>query len=320
MEYGHVDALSGMKNNEFFEEQMTELRNNPNPDPAAAVLLPSPYQNNTAFHKLIESFWNSASWYCTDALGYSSREASQLSTTHRMVVWASVHEHDSHHQSHVHNDGLLSGVFYANVPADAGHLVFSDPRGVSPYHPQESPLSPFDEHRIAPKVGDIVLFPPWLPHRVESGETKETKETTAAHAAHDEVYNAIPAEHLLEEPHEDTPPVDPFSLRVSISFNVLGSWFPTAQVGSLNLKKGKTPLSVVGKLAKNTIPLVDGAVARQPQQSQEEDAAVVHDAEADWASMIERMRIKKSGTTVRGLGEAEYNKRPAGFPSRHGKD
>ncbi len=78
-----------------------------------------------------------------------------------MVVWASAHHDESHHNAHVHSDAMISGVFYANIPPGSGGIVFSDPRGVNPYHPEEQALPPFDAHRMAPNQGDLFLFPPW---------------------------------------------------------------------------------------------------------------------------------------------------------------
>ena len=214
---------------------------------------------------------------------------------------------------------MVSGVFYTNVPTNSGDIVFSDPRGVNPYYPQESSIAPFDDHhRMTPKLGDLILFPPWLPHRVESAV--KIVEQHRGHAAHDEVYNQIPQEHLTGATMDETPlHKDPNSLRVSISFNILGSWRPTANVRGLNLKKGNTRRSIVGNIEKNTIPLTEGTekrMAREPQQQVREAGAV----DEDWAHIVQNMRTVK-GKSVRGLsGDVEYNQRPEGFPSRHGKD
>ena len=103
-EYTNANALTAMQNNEFFEDQMQQIKDSKdskalpnalNADPA--VLLPVEYQDNPAFQRLIDCFWRSAGWYCSDALGYTSQEAKNLSTTHRMIVWASAHEKGSHH-------------------------------------------------------------------------------------------------------------------------------------------------------------------------------------------------------------------------------
>lgn len=77
-----------------------------------------------------------------------------------MAVWASVHEEcTSMHDTHVHPGATVSGVLHVRVPRSAGRLVFSDPRGFQPL---------FDHTRIqhVPIEGEVVIFPPWLPHSV----------------------------------------------------------------------------------------------------------------------------------------------------------
>eukprot|EP00750_Incisomonas_marina_P020785 INCI4087.1.p1 GENE.INCI4087.1~~INCI4087.1.p1 ORF type:complete len:311 (+),score=57.37 INCI4087.1:212-1144(+) len=75
-----------------------------------------------------------------------------------MFMWATVHNSCVSHLPHVHEDSMVSGVFYLTVPPGAGDLVLEDPRGMVP---------PFGNRVIhSPKVGDIVLFPSWLVHHV----------------------------------------------------------------------------------------------------------------------------------------------------------
>ena len=76
-------------------------------------------------------------------------------------VWTSVHSSCSIHPIHVHPGATLSGVLYVATEPDDGQLVFADPRGTLP---------PFDDHRLGfrPAPGDILIFPPWLPHEVTS--------------------------------------------------------------------------------------------------------------------------------------------------------
>lgn len=77
----------------------------------------------------------------------------------KVSLWTSIHLNGTFHQAHHHEGNILSGVLYLRVPEASGKLVFEDPRGALP---------PFGRtHRIAPVVGDLVLFPSWLVHRVE---------------------------------------------------------------------------------------------------------------------------------------------------------
>ena len=55
----------------------------------------------------------------------------------------------------------MSGVFYVSVPDGSGAITFDDPRGLRP---------PFSRNRLehSPTPGEMLLFPPWLVHGVES--------------------------------------------------------------------------------------------------------------------------------------------------------
>lgn len=105
---------------------------------------------------------------------------------------------------------MVSGVFYAAMPKQAGPILFRDPRWVigdegellswcfltcftplPPLPPCRGPLPPFDTPlTIQPQVGDLLLFPSWLPHEV--------------------------AATACDEP------------RISIAFNMPGSWQDTS--------------------------------------------------------------------------------------------
>jgi len=75
-------------------------------------------------------------------------------------AWASVHHGGDQHGIHTHPGSMLSGVYYVQVPTDAGHLQFMDLRG-------GVGLKPFDAAvPIAPTEGELVLFPSWVPHEI----------------------------------------------------------------------------------------------------------------------------------------------------------
>ena len=94
---------------------------------------------------------------------------------------------------------LLSGVYYVTVPPNSGGLVLEDPRRHDVFalgDPQTASPEPVvngypfsSSFRIEPSEGDFVLFPGWTPHRVEK-------------SAFD----------------------DDSTVRISMSFNFVGSW------------------------------------------------------------------------------------------------
>ena len=80
--------------------------------------------------------------------------------TQPLFVWAAVAFGGMSHLSHVHPEAMVSGVYYASIPQDAGSIVFDDPRSAGPLPPFEGRL------HLQPKEGDLFLFPGWLVHQV----------------------------------------------------------------------------------------------------------------------------------------------------------
>lgn len=89
-------------------------------------------------------------------IGMDEEQISQRS--HTLHAWATVTSNGSYHLSHTHPASLVSGVYYVDVPADAGPILFRDPRGPRP--PFDAPLT------IHPRSGELLLFPSWLSHEV----------------------------------------------------------------------------------------------------------------------------------------------------------
>ena len=84
-------------------------------------------------------------------------------------LWFNVSRPGYSHKNHVHPNNILSAVYYLRGDAEAGDLVFDDPR------PQANVLLPdvtesteFNAHafRVTPKPGQLIMFPSWLAHRV----------------------------------------------------------------------------------------------------------------------------------------------------------
>jgi hypothetical protein len=66
--------------------------------------------------------------------------------------------------SHEEADELLSAVYYLRVPAHSGRLVLWDADTA---------------HRIEPEEGQLLLFPPELPHEVEENRSAATRLSVA---------------------------------------------------------------------------------------------------------------------------------------------
>ncbi len=351
--YASAESVAAAANNEFFEHQMRAVRatlesgGGGGESGDSGVLVAPDLARVPQFDALCRVLWDCASWYARDSLGYPARQAHALRDTHQMLVWASCHGDVSGHPQHVHEDALMSGVFYANLPSTGGRvgdIVFADPRGASPFagaerdDAAETAPPPFDAgHRVKPTLGDVLVFPPWLPHRVEA---REDAAVAAAAAQDDAQYNVSSA--LLDMHHDDPDDaahdrVDALvqDLRVSVSFNVLGSWRPTAgtQVNLRQHSRLVQPSAEAPLMVHRGGALAPSAQSPRASFLSGDDDATATDlvaestANAEWAQMIERMRSgaleteHRGSKRVKGLGGgAEYLERPHGMPSRRGKD
>jgi uncharacterized protein (TIGR02466 family) len=91
-------------------------------------------------------------------------------------MWANVTCKNQSHVKHTHPNSFLSGVFYVKTPENCNPIVFSDPRsGNGVIEPDYIELNNFNCRRqlIKPNKGDILFWPSWLPHAVESPGSEE---------------------------------------------------------------------------------------------------------------------------------------------------
>jgi uncharacterized protein (TIGR02466 family) len=87
----------------------------------------------------------------------------------RLHGWATVLDAGGFQEPHLHPSGWLSGVYYARLPnvtqdpagSHSGWLVFGEPS--SGFHPRAT----HPTHSLAPREGQIVLFPSYMHHRTE---------------------------------------------------------------------------------------------------------------------------------------------------------
>ncbi|PXF50059.1 hypothetical protein BWQ96_00219 [Gracilariopsis chorda] len=110
----------------------------------------------------------------------------------RLQAWATVHEHGSRHPLHVHDMAIISIVYYVKSGENSGALRLLDARG---------PRPPFEGSvEVSPVEGEMVAFPGWLAHEVESGSGE--------------------------------------GVRVSLVLNVRGSWHGTDELDAANIPLG----------------------------------------------------------------------------------
>lgn len=88
-------------------------------------------------------------------------------------MWANVNPKYGYNRNHTHPNTLWSGVYYVQVPENAGRIYFSDPRAQSQvltahFNPEtERKSEVWSEVYFDPIPGRLILFPSWLLHEVQ---------------------------------------------------------------------------------------------------------------------------------------------------------
>jgi uncharacterized protein (TIGR02466 family) len=90
--------------------------------------------------------------------------------------WANVNNYGAHNRVHNHGGSHLSGCYYIAVPPKSGEIELRDPREVVhmmllPHVEGNRAL----QFRIAPQLGDLLVFPAWLLHGVVPNMTHEER-------------------------------------------------------------------------------------------------------------------------------------------------
>lgn len=95
-----------------------------------------------------------------------------------MNMWTTIYPPGAFVPEHVHSNALLSGVFYAQAPANCGNIVFRDPSSVAKimFMRKITEFPSVDTLEVHPvKTGSMVIFPAWLPHSTEVNESEQDR-------------------------------------------------------------------------------------------------------------------------------------------------
>lgn len=84
---------------------------------------------------------------------------------------------------HIHPERRISGCYYYATTGEDGQLKFKNPNPL-----MQNKLWPADalrdqDYTVEPRVGRLVLFPSWLPHRVSVNRTDTTRISIAFNIA-----------------------------------------------------------------------------------------------------------------------------------------
>lgn len=90
-------------------------------------------------------------------------------------MWGNINPKGGYNLTHVHPTGWLSAVYYVTLPEGCHGITFEDPRPAKMMDFQNSCLVDDLYFNHQPQVGQLVLFPSWLPHFVNPNPTEENR-------------------------------------------------------------------------------------------------------------------------------------------------
>jgi uncharacterized protein (TIGR02466 family) len=90
--------------------------------------------------------------------------------------WINQHNQYNYGMSHLHPEGIISGVYYIQVPNNAGRIVFERPDIQESFF-EGDVINQYNykEYSVDPAVGTCVLFPSYLKHRIEQNLSAEPR-------------------------------------------------------------------------------------------------------------------------------------------------
>jgi uncharacterized protein (TIGR02466 family) len=93
-------------------------------------------------------------------------------------MWTTIYPQGAFVPQHIHDNCLLSGVFYAKARPGCGNLVFEDPAHVAKnMSSRGANVFPTLPSRYTQEIqeGMMVLFPAWLPHQTRANRSGEDR-------------------------------------------------------------------------------------------------------------------------------------------------
>ena len=93
-------------------------------------------------------------------------------------MWFNVNGFGAYNTIHNHQDAILSGVFYVDVPVkDMGNIEFYRDDDSQYYLPPLESYNGFtkQKHVVEPESGMLLLFPGWVRHAVQGNRTNRDR-------------------------------------------------------------------------------------------------------------------------------------------------
>jgi hypothetical protein len=301
-----ADPLASAANNEFFQYQIDRLTTVHAPDSAGAPalggdLLLESFASREEFRTLAGLIREQAARFLHESFALPAEDAAALVSARRMLLWASLHADGSAHPYHTHDDAMLSGVYFVDAPEGAGEFVVG------------SALPPLTraEHRVTPRAGTLLLFPPSTAHRVSPSRCASRQPRISISFNLEGAWEEAPAAHVHLDPIE----AEAYDGAESSSRHV-ASVERAVQLeecvrGQRSAASGTQPETAEAMRGpQGRVQREPSATAGAPVESFTVDKVAEADAVASFAEMAKR--LMRNPERKRG----GYGKRPAGMPER----
>ena len=96
-------------------------------------------------------------------------------------IWININKYKDYNQTHFHSNCFLSGVYYVDIFDKGGSIIFDNPaQDLIDSNWNNDDINNFNTvnssiYRLVPNIGDLVLFPSWLKHKVEPNMTNKER-------------------------------------------------------------------------------------------------------------------------------------------------
>lgn len=136
----------------------------------------SGYQSDFLKDKLLEDLIKSTQKYFTEF----AEEIGLLKpwSCNNHLPWININKKESFNALHTHGGEDFSLIYYIQVPQNSGAIVFETPvlhLRTSELKYNNQPFFNSPEIRYVPKKYDLIIFPSWLAHSVESNKSDEDR-------------------------------------------------------------------------------------------------------------------------------------------------
>jgi len=96
--------------------------------------------------------------------------------------WININFPGSYNTYHIHPNCALSGIYYANAPKNSGSIIMHNNSIMGFINESYLDATNKDTYRTVtyePINGRVIIFPPWLPHSVETNNSNEDRVSIA---------------------------------------------------------------------------------------------------------------------------------------------